>query len=385
MTEAATINLSPEQEEAKAAVLAWWSVARTAGRGTFKLAGYAGTGKTTLLGDLLASIKVKEKVSVAFCTITGKASTILRSKLSLDDSDFCGTIHSLIYRPILGDGGALKGWVRAGDLGGNHGLLVVDEASMVSEEIYHDLQKFGVPILAVGDQGQLPPVKGDFNLMSKPDFKLETIHRQAEDNPIIRLSMQARKYGEVDEGTYDIGVRKIVVTSLARAIADNFDPAATYLCAFNSTRVFLNRLYRERMRIKSIGPIKGERVICLKNNRKEGIFNGMTGVLKAIAKGGKDTYTVKIEMDGGDIFEGQISKFQFGQKETPQNWNTMTHGNLFDWGYSLTVHKAQGSEADKIILIEQRGANTDDFLYAKWLYTGVTRSKKELLIIKVRQ
>lgn len=379
------ITLTPEQDAAKAAILAWWAETRKTGRGTFKLAGYAGTGKTTLLGDLLATIKAQDKASVAFCTITGKASTILRAKLHLDDADFCGTIHSLIYRPILGSGGALKGWIRAEDLGGTHGLIVIDEASMVNEDIYRDIQKFSLPILAVGDQGQLPPVTGDFNLMSKPDFKLETIHRQAEGNPIIRLSMTARKYGQVDEGTYDKGVRKIAVTSLARAIADNFDPAAMYLCAFNATRVFVNRLYRERMNIKSPGPIKGERMICLKNNRKEGIFNGMTGVLKSLSKGGKDTYAAEIEMDGGDRFVGQVSKFQFGQPNTPQNWNTATHGNLFDWGYCLTVHKAQGSEADKVILIEQRGANTEDFLYAKWLYTGITRARKELLIIKVKQ
>lgn len=383
MTES-TITLSPEQDAAKAAILAWWGEARKAGRSTFKLAGYAGTGKTTLLGDILAAIKTKDKASVAFCTITGKASTILRAKLSLGDEDFCGTIHSLIYRPILGSGGALKGWVRAGELGGEHGLIVVDEASMVNEDIYHDLQKFNLPILAVGDQGQLPPVTGDFNLMSKPDFKLETIHRQAEDNPIIRLSMTARKYGSVDDGTYGQGVRKISVPNLARAIHDNFDPAAMYLCAFNSTRTFVNKLYREYLKIKSPIPIKGERVICLKNNRKEGIFNGMTGVLRSISKGGKDTYSVEIEMDGGERFAGKISRFQFGQPTTPQNWNVTTHGNLFDYGYCLTVHKAQGSESRKVILIEQRSSNTEDFLYAKWLYTGITRSKEELLIIKVR-
>lgn len=379
-----TITLTTEQDAAKAAILSWWVKARKDGRGTFKLAGYAGTGKTTLLGHILATIKTENKVSVAFSTITGKASTILKSKLSLDDTDFCGTIHSLIYRPIVGDGGSLKGWIRNAVLG-NHGLIVIDEASMVNEDIYHDIQKFGIPILAVGDQGQLPPVTGDFNLMSKPDFKLETIHRQAEDNPIIKLSMLARKYGRIDDGTYGEGVRKISTPSLYKALAEHFDKSALFLCAFNSTRTFVNKVYREQMRIKSVGPIKGERVICLKNNRKEVIYNGMTGVIKSISRAEKDLYATEIDMDGGDRFIGRVSRFQFGQAVTPQNWNTTLLGNLFDWGYCLTVHKAQGSEADKVILIEQRSPNTEDFLYAKWLYTGVTRAKKELLIIKVRQ
>lgn len=378
------ITLSPEQDAAKAAILAWWAKATKDGHGTFKLAGYAGTGKTTLLGHLLATIKAQDKASVAFCTITGKASTILKAKLSLGDDDFCGTIHSLIYRPILGAGGTLKGWTRNASFG-SHGLIVIDEASMVNEEIYNDIRKFKIPILAVGDQGQLPPVTGDFNLMSKPDFKLETIHRQAEDNPIIKLSIAARKYGRLDDGTYGMGVRKISTPSLYKALAEHFDKDALFLCAFNSTRTFVNKLYREQIRIKSPGPIKGERVICLKNNRHQNIYNGMTGTIKSLGKGGKDQYAAEIDMDGGDRFAGNISKFQFGQPATPQNWNTTTHGNLFDYGYCLTVHKAQGSESDKVILIEQRSPNTEDFLYAKWLYTGLTRAKKELLIIKVKQ
>jgi len=51
---------------------------------------------------------------------------------------------------------------------------------------------------------------------------------------------------------------------------------------------------------------------------------------------------------------------------------------LFDWGYALTVHKAQGSEADQVVLFEERFSFYDDEMWNRWLYTAVTRAKNEL-------
>ncbi|MCG3177019.1 MAG: ATP-dependent RecD-like DNA helicase [Candidatus Omnitrophica bacterium] len=382
-----SITLSPDQEHAKNAVLDWWyEDNRQEDGGLIKLAGYAGTGKTTLLSTIIREIHestVKDSddpIKVAYCAFTGKAANILRSKLELNDDDFCGTIHSLIYRPILDSKERLKGWAKCEAL--EYDLIVIDEASMVNEDIFKDLWRYGIPIIAVGDHGQLPPVTGEFNLMAKPDVRLEHIHRQAADNPIIQVAHMARRDGKIHPRVYGPGVYKIETSHLYQAIADTFDPKALYLCAFNATRSYVNKVYRERIGLTSEKPVKGEKVICLRNNKKAGIFNGMTGILKSIQPHEKDYYVVDVEMDDDNKFGGLISRFQFGQKDVPKDWNVYTMGNLFDWGYCLTVHKAQGSEADKVILIEQRGASMDDDIFAKWLYTAVTRAKKELLIIK---
>jgi len=55
-------------------------------------------------------------------------------------------------------------------------------------------------------------------------------------------------------------------------------------------------------------------------------------------------------------------------------------GDLFDFGYALTVHKAQGSQAKKVILFEERFSKMDDTDWKRWLYTAITRAEEELLI-----
>lgn len=372
------IQLSEDQQLASDAVFDWWKK----GSKLLRLAGFAGTGKTTTVREIIERIRKKseKRVRVSYCAFTGRASQILASKIDLQDGDTCSTIHALIYQPVVKDG-RIRGWKRVDKLDAD--LLVVDEASMVDKFIFADLEKFGIPILAVGDHGQLPPVNGDFNLMEKPDIRLEKIHRQAEGNPIIGVSMIARKQGKIPIGDYGQGVEKRSYKSLFQVLDETFDPNAVYLCAFNTTRCILNRFYRQKMRVKASEPIKGEKVICLKNNREAGIFNGMTGVIEEIAAEGRELYKVKIKMDGGATYDGYISRFQFGQREVPKFWDTKEMGDLFDWGYAMTTHKAQGSQARKVILIEERGRWDDDY-HAKWLYTSATRAQEELLILEQR-
>ena len=70
---------------------------------------------------------------------------------------------------------------------------MIDECSMVDEELGRDLLSFGKPILVLGDPAQLPPVKGGgFFTETAPDVMLTEIHRQAEGSAIIRASRAAR-------------------------------------------------------------------------------------------------------------------------------------------------------------------------------------------------
>lgn len=170
------------------------------------LGGYAGTGKTTLLGQLRTALHEKnKKLRVSFCSYTGKATRVMKSKLvsnaALQDQDSISTIHGLLYTPILDDKENITGWKRKDEV--ECDLIIIDEASMIDKEIWNDLLSYHIPIIAVGDHGQLPPIRGTFNVMEHPDLRLEEIHRQAKGNPIIEVSVKARL-----EGTIPVGTRK---------------------------------------------------------------------------------------------------------------------------------------------------------------------------------
>ena len=201
-------KLSQDQADALSAIGSWLKSGKTQ---YITLGGYAGTGKTTLLAALRQVLKDnRPNMSVSFGAFTGKAAQVLHSKLKedkiLEPRDSCSTLHSLMYYS-KGGKDAAPSWTKRENL--KYDLLVVDEASMVSEEIWNDLLSFGKPIIAVGDHGQLPPINSSFNLMAEPVLRLERIWRQAADSPIIELATMARTSGAIPVGEYGVGVRKL--------------------------------------------------------------------------------------------------------------------------------------------------------------------------------
>lgn len=357
------------------------------------LGGYAGTGKTTLIGYLRKQLhKENKKLRVAFCSYTGKAARVLRTKLieakTIYPQDFCSTIHSLMYKPIEDDKMVIIGWERRDEI--KFDLIIVDEASMVDKTIWDDLLDYQIPIIAVGDHGQLPPVKGKFNLMESPQLRLEEIHRQAKDNPIIKISTWARERGSIPFGEYDYAVRKIdkkdpdnrdSIESLLRA----YNNETLVLCGYNFTRVKLNNYIRNAMERYEPVPKAGDRVICLRNNHMKEVYNGMIGTVRSIMEENEDWYFSEVEMDGeDDVYKGLISQKQFNNPTLlnfSKKRSTIMKGDLFDFGYALTVHKAQGSQAKRVILFEERFKQMNDDDWCRWLYTAVTRAEEELFIV----
>jgi exodeoxyribonuclease-5 len=131
-------------------------------------------------------------------------------------------------------------------------------------------------------------------------------------------------------------------------------------------------------------PELGEKLICLKNNHDFGIFNGMGGLLKRIKSPQGLHYNATVLMEDDTHFKGRILKAQFGASATLREMEKVDPRELrelFDWGYALTVHKAQGSEADRVILVEERFSAMDDETWRRWLYTGVTRARKHLTVV----
>ncbi|MEP7104192.1 MAG: AAA family ATPase [Candidatus Dojkabacteria bacterium] len=357
------------------------------------LGGYAGTGKTTLISIFRKFLHDKHpKLKIAFCSYTGKATRVLKTKIieseALFPKDSISTIHALIYSPMVNSDEEIIGWEQKDEL--EYDLIIVDEASMIDERIWKDLLSYKVPIIAVGDHGQLPPISGAFNLVEKPMLKLEQIHRQAAENPIIKLSVDARTTGKIAFGDYGRNVKKISkndpdAQEFINEILGRYNKDTLVLCGYNFTRVKLNKFIRSALGFETDLPEAKDRVICLRNNHKKEIYNGMLGTIKSITQDENETYYASIQMDEEDIkFKGLVSTDQFNNPESlnfTSNRKKSIDIDLFDFGYATTVHKAQGSQAKRVILFEERFSKMDDEMWTRWLYTAVTRAEEELIII----
>lgn len=363
------------------------------------LGGYAGTGKTTVTAALRRELAIaRPELRVAFCSYTGKASQVLRQTLiaqgALFPQDTCGTIHSLLYSPVMGKDGSIIGWMRSKEVEAD--LIIVDEASMVTDHIWQDLLTTKLPVIAVGDHGQLPPIEGSFSLMNKTDLILERIHRQAEGNPIIQLAQEARMHGKISVKDYTNSIRKVSyatheasdVTDLVDHLLSSVHDDMLILCGYNKTRVNLNKSVRQKLGRESDDPEGGDRVVCLKNTYVmpgSPIYNGMVGTLESVWEEGEHWYAAEVAFADEDRrFEGLISRHQFNKPETISSVPGLEPkkiGERFDYGYALTVHKAQGSQAKTVLLFEERFPKSDDETWRRWLYTAVTRARENLYII----
>src|ERR1700738_5340054 len=185
---------TPQQDAALQGIAQWWKEGRRRAP-IFRLFGYAGTGKTTLVKHIAEDIKGK----VLFAAFTGKAACVMRSKGCGGASD----IHRLIYKPQEQneENPTFELWHKAP--AGDAKLIIIDECSMVDAELARGLMSFEVPLLVLGDPAQLPPIQGGgFFTEAKPDAMLTEVHRQAQDNPIVRLSMDIRAGKPLAQGQY---------------------------------------------------------------------------------------------------------------------------------------------------------------------------------------
>ncbi len=365
-------TFSPHQNAALTAV-ADWLKAKPGTNGTpniFRLFGYAGTGKTTLAKHIAEGVDG----NVSFAAFTGKAALVMRSK----GCDGASTIHSLIYRARESgeETPSFELWDDAP--ASKASLIVIDECSMVDAELGRDLMSFGVPVLVLGDPAQLPPIQGGgFFTESEPDAMLTEVHRQAQDDPIIRLSMDVREGKSLTPGEY--GRTQIVYR-------DALDPervlmADQVLVGRNATRRAYNKRMRERRGFEDSLPMADDKLVCLRNNRKKGLFNGGLWTVKTRTSSRSAVMKLRLLPDEGgnraikvsvrrECFTGEISEFDWAQRKPYDE---------FDFGYVLTVHKSQGSQWDDVVLFDESFAFPDS--RERWLYTGITRAAKKLTVV----
>lgn len=368
-----TVTLSEDQQLAQDQILDWL---RKDERQCFTLAGLAGTGKTTILKNILEVVKAEDLHAPAVCSFTGKAVSVLRNKGVANDAS---TIHSLIYKPIKDNQGNIIDWELRDDI--EESLIVVDEASMVNTEIYNDLLSFELPILWVGDHGQLEPIGENPNLMATPDCCLEKIHRQAEKNPIIRFAHHLREGGKA----WNFKCDEPQHLKLGRKSAMSYDSKVELLsntdlmiCGFNRTRVGLNRSSRQLKNFTDDDPVPGDRVICLKNNRHVGVFNGQIFTVDRITETKATLIILDLTDELGKKFPNiKIVRVGFNRDKTPENERMLAKDHcVFDFAYCITCHKAQGSQANRVLVLEEIW--TEKWDRKRWAYTAATRAVESL-------
>lgn len=347
------------------------------------IAGFAGTGKSTLVQYIIKELHIPDYL-IAYVAYTGKASLVLQQK----GCPGATTAHRLLYyskempdgtfvhRPREYPERPLK-------------LIVVDEVSMLEKEQWEILMRWRIPVIALGDPFQLPPIHEDNGVLAHPHIFLDEVMRQAQDSEIIRLSMDIREGKSLSlyRGKDVAIVSKQQITDQLLLKADQI------LCGKNATRFELNQRIRQAVWDDKyqIAPIKGDKIICLKNYWNYGnLTNGTMGTLGNFII--KDTNLFKPMMianfksDIGDKYnllnmdykiftEGKPTVNQDNWREFPKDLRPME----FDYGYAITVHKSQGSQYEKVILFnEYLGKDRESYL--RWLYTGVTRPSKKLII-----
>lgn len=417
------------------------------------IGGLAGSGKTWLTGQLGELLGAR----IAYGAPTHRAAAVLRGKLDERDALNVRTYHSLLYQAR-----ATYRCLRTGrqvtpvpcgcadpeecdhekrfdpcslpvdhacqiheDLqfklrdavGGHRDLIVLDEASMVSENRVREIASLGVPVLLVGDHGQLAPVKEEMNRwMRNPEIVLTTNHRQSDVTGIISAARHVRETGRLPLGTYGDGSTACVSAALrpevlAVASRDRLPPSPQHaiITHTNKLRAAVNRGYRDTpAHLAAPGmPVVGDRVVSLQNGDRlivkqenglgrgddgwrptgalEFVFNGSTGTIRSVRKPerpGQRWVTCVVELDAdrrgkpGCHVLTQLVTRQLGAeaKLAPNEYPDGRH--LWDLAYALTAHKAQGSEFSKVVVLDTKPPEPK-----RWLYTAMTRAKDKLVVV----
>jgi exodeoxyribonuclease-5 len=363
---------SPQQASAIDAVARWLD--DDEGQQVFRLFGWAGTGKSTLARHLAKGLR-----KVCYAAFTGKAALVMRKNGCADAS----TIHSLIYKLDVDEHHRERFVLNPRSEARHADLIVIDEVSMVNEELAADLLSFGRKVLVLGDPFQLPPVKGaGYFTNAEPDVMLTEIHRQAADNPIIRMSIDVREGNSLVRGA-DYGACKVITQDMVNR--DEVLSADQILCGMNKTRIAYNDRIRKLNGMPYREPVPGDRLVCLKNNHQKGLLNGQIWTIDDTSMEvhhGHSCHEMLIrsedlpERGSEDVFTPDL--FFHGRENEIDRYERRNFDEFY-FGYALTVHKAQGSQWDNVYLFDESGVFRDN--KKNHLYTAITRAAETVTVV----
>lgn len=386
------LKLTSEQKIGIKRTINWW---KTQHKQVWEISGGAGTGKTTVVHYLIDAIGL-EKEQVLFMAYVGKATLALAL-----NGNPAKTIHSSIYdlvsMPKKDENGekilqnnrevTQLRFVKKEYLHPNIKLIVVDEGSMVNDDIAEDILSFGIPVIVLGDLNQLEPVFGSSRFLKNPDVILTEPMRQALDSPIITLSQKAIKGEKLEYGDYGEGCHVIPKSQLSDELLKS---ANCVICGKNATRNALNTYFRQSIyKYTRPYPYIGEKLICRKNNWRlsldDNIFliNGLIGYVDDVYL---DTYNGKsIEIKFRPEFLKNMAfdnvKIDYDYLINPsmdKRDSKFSLYNKFEYAYAITCHLSQGSQYNNVIVYDERIGNRD--YYNRWLYTAITRARKQVII-----
>ena len=390
--------LTPKQEEGLKRVLAKYN-----NHEKFAvISGYAGTGKSTLVRFIIEALDVEEN-KVAYCSYTGKAAEVLRKKGNKNSM----TLHRLLYDSIPRPGG---GFFRKPKMSLEYTIIVVDEVSMVPKSMINMLLKHKAFILFLGDPGQLPQIDKDetHDILDHPDVFLDQIMRQAEESEIIQLTMKIRNGENID---YMAG-NEVMIIPKKELVTGHLLWADTILTATNITRHNVNNQMRELLGFKgNLQP--GEKIIFKRNywedvnDEGDAIVNGIIGTVDNIydsyinipyyIKNNRHqipTIMCDFKPEVGSIYPSVNLDKDFLLNESPcVDWRVSYRlgklrnriGDILPrqatYGYAITCHAAQGSEWDKVLVLEEDFPFSKEE-HARWLYTAATRASEKLVLLR---
>lgn len=371
---------------------------------TFCYGGYSGTGKTSLVYEILKTLRLRPNEVLPMC-FSGQAAVVLRSK-GLKQAVTC---HSGLFeakeeiakdslgRPIIDKkfNVPVTKW-KFTPKSFKHSkiqLIIIDEAYMVPKTFRKVIDNTGIKVLAMGDPGQLPPIADEpAYLVNDKVYMLTQLMRQAENSPIVYIANRVRQGLPVDYGLYGNDVLVIFDDELDNDIISRSD---IILCGKNSTRESINRRVRNDIfNIHTDFPNYGERLICRKNNwEKEvdgiALVNGLTGsVISPPDIGNYTGDTMKL-----DFIPDLLNKPFYGLDLNHRYLNAShddkeflkkspwLEGELFEYAYASTVHLAQGSEYNSGTYIEEYMRSD---IQNALNYTAITRFKHKLVYVKYK-
>jgi exodeoxyribonuclease-5 len=372
---------SEQQIESLSIVESWLSDERA--EPFFYLAGYAGTGKTTLASE----IAERRGGDVVFGALTGKAAAVMQSKGCAG----AATIDSLIYRACIEfscarrpacesppcrercrysrerfNGRELNKDSAVADAS----LVIIDEVSMVGPEMGRDLLSFRTPLLVLGDKAQLPPIgDGGYFTEREPDFQLTEVHRQALGSPVIELATRVRKQQPLRYGDFGDSA---VVDGISIKEMLNFDQI---ICGTHRTRHSLNKKMRRALGFDGITPERGEKVICLRNHRRKDLRNGTLWTVVETAGCDDGFIEMVVENEAGLPVEVVAPEAGFTSYDGA---GSDLPGQPFAFGYAITCHKAQGSQWGSVLIIDESAVFREHRW--RWLYTAITRAVDRVVV-----